>query len=880
MFISRHTRRQIGAVRREVDFFCILVGANDIQMHFNDKNRCRVQEKPAQSVPAASSDLQTQEPNHTKSAESTKTPSKSPRSSKRARRSSLKAQENAETLITGNNVGKLDLSALKQACKAYSNDDQSLRTYLHSNNFPERLVKSHIYQMSSNELISFLDNSGIFKKMQKVMKDELDDVRSVQTHLNVFEQLRIGALKLAPLIGSFREKCPLFSRVLDIIAARNPRSSVGESRLPELPNTEYFVLFQLIQNIISQTYGDLQRFISLWGLCNGWSRETFSLLNNLHVSLSLNTALRELCRFNQDSVWRRDFFDRIRRDTPEGQSVTVIMPVLDNTDMHYSRASQRMHKKNSGDVHVTTLSFVKVVKSIPSAEKLREIYPGRKARYDLGYCPQQWENIMPTLHDRRRVDIDLASAIVEKILLSHKDLSGVNSDLKNSYPSPPEERNEFVVGCILPENQSRPSEMIQILKFIGSLGSSAPLGVKLEKILHVDQGGAAVARTSILANEKQGRLDGHDPEDYLDDWIPVAADGHLLLNFLPMLFEMGYTLPAGLGEALEAIQRKNVTRLYYVAPPPIVFETPAPANHVAANSIKDARVTRSQSRSQRTDDDAVLVEGADGPGKDFEWQHFEADSDMDDNDVADQVFAVDSDSDFDPERTTASTTHKNQPQPTILDFSESQKRKGKFPHDNSQINLDFLRDYTSAAVLSAWQYYIASENLQTELESFSLDQLHQTIKRFLSGFLGDRPDEWEVNPTTAATRQLIRYCLILMTLDDCIHRGADSDIVVIWRRLMFAFKAMNKLHYFEESFRLQCAIAFALDDRQAWLLENCRSVACQQSPWCRSTDFAQENVVKVAKKLILPGTSLFFFSLVDVCNASTTNHTVCSVGAS
>lgn len=90
---------------------------------------------------------------------------------------------------------------------------------------------------------------------------------------------------------------------------------------------------------------------------------------------------------------------------------------------------------------------------------------------------------MPSFVDHLRVDVESASAIVEHTLHLQRLLSRLGDPIVQEHPKPPTIRNEFIPGCILPQNQSRPSEMIQILKYIASLGKRAPEGLILEKIL-------------------------------------------------------------------------------------------------------------------------------------------------------------------------------------------------------------------------------------------------------------------------------------------------------------------------------------------------------------------------------------------------------------
>lgn len=795
------------------------------------------QDPPSHTTPAESS---------TQSTDNT-LPLTPQRRSSRARVASPKAQLANETLLMGNNESKLDLKALKSACEMYEKDDQSLLAWLKQHGFPERLVKSSIYNMKAEEFLTFMKMSGISQKLGTLVRNELQEKRSDANTGQIFQRLLKRNIDLVNDIKQFRTECPIFSFLLDLITSKaSQKATNGPSPLAD---PEYFLLLNTVQNIVSQTHVELQRFIGLWGLCNGWNRDTFTLLNNLHITVSMSTALRDLKDYGCESTWQKYLFEKLFGD-PKVDG--FYMAVIDNLDLYFSCASQRFGKKNSGNLHATLLCFIKIRKSIPNAAQLAQLFPGRSERQKRGFCVEQWKHIMPSFADHRRVDVELAGVIVEQILLSHRSMSRLGDHIVQEHPKPPTIRNEFIPGCILPQNQSRPSEMIQILKHIALLDESAPEGLTLEKILHADQGGVAVARTAIAANDKEGIREGHNRADDLSSWTTCAADGHLSLNLISMIFEMGYTLDAGLGQAVTATQRRNVTKLWTMAPPPIIFANPTPATSSSAPtpaSQSEPRITRSQTKSQRIEE---VVE----KDNDFIWSYSKEIEDEEDS--FDILFQNDlgtrsHDGEFDPTATEAAQEQTFSSAPLLNNDAELEKRKGKFPNENSQVNLDFLRDYTAGAILSAWQGYLVQNNLQEDVKSFTIVEMRAHVSDLLKKFLCDDPSEWESNPQTAAMKQLIRFCLVLLVLEDCIHRGADPDIVIIWRRLLGAFKAMNKMHYFEESFRLQCAIAFAASDTRAWMLQNCRSVGCENSPWCRSADFAQENTVKVAKKLLSPG---------------------------
>lgn len=154
--------------------------------------------------------------------ETIETPSAPSRTSTRKRRDSLKAQANMDTMHVGHNEQKLDVHTLRLACLQHdkAKDDALLRHFLYQNGFPERLVKSYIYQMTATELTVFLNESGLSKRLQVMIRDELDSLRQVSAKEVTFNLLRSGTLVLVDLVKGFKDSCPLFTHLMDIIVAR------------------------------------------------------------------------------------------------------------------------------------------------------------------------------------------------------------------------------------------------------------------------------------------------------------------------------------------------------------------------------------------------------------------------------------------------------------------------------------------------------------------------------------------------------------------------------------------------------------------------------------------------------------------------------------
>lgn len=120
--------------------------------------------------------------------------------------------------------------------------------------------------MKAEEFVVFLHKSGIAKILATLVRNELQEQRSVANIGQNFQRLLNRSIDLVNEIKQFRTECPVFLFVLDIITSKEwQKASNGSSALAD---PEYFLLLSIVQNIVSQPQVELHRIIGLWGLCH------------------------------------------------------------------------------------------------------------------------------------------------------------------------------------------------------------------------------------------------------------------------------------------------------------------------------------------------------------------------------------------------------------------------------------------------------------------------------------------------------------------------------------------------------------------------------------------------------------------------------------